>query len=118
MQMDPTRAVDVLTRAGLEVFAGFIVGFDSDDRRAFAWQEAFISALPVPRAMVGLLTALPGTQLWRRLEREGRFRADFSGDQFDRTNFETSMPEAGCWPTTGTCSQRCSRRTASSAGAS
>ena len=94
LRMDPARAVEVLTRAGLEVFAGFIVGFDGDDRRAFARQEAFISALPVPRAMVGLLTAPPGTQLWRRLEREGRLRADCSGDQFDRTNFETTMPEA------------------------
>jgi len=94
LRMDPARAVEVLTRAGLEVFAGFIVGFDGDDQRAFARQQAFISALPVPRAMVGLLTALPGTQLWRRLEREGRLRADPTGDQFDRTNFETTMPEA------------------------
>src|SRR5512142_745316 len=94
VRMDPARAVETLTRAGLEVFAGFIVGFDGDDRGAFARQEAFIAALPLPRAMVGLLTALPGTQLWRRLEREGRLRADASGDPFDRTNFETTMPEA------------------------
>ncbi|HVO17735.1 MAG TPA: DUF4070 domain-containing protein [Anaeromyxobacter sp.] len=94
LRMDPARAVELLTRAGLEVFAGFIVGFDGDDGQAFARQEAFISALPVPRAMVGLLTALPGTQLWRRLEREGRLRADPTGDQFDRTNFQTTMPEA------------------------
>ena len=94
LRMDPARAVEVLTRAGLEVFAGFIVGFDGDDRRSFARQQAFISALPIPRAMVGLLSALPGTQLWRRLEREGRLRADPTGDQFDRTNFQTTMPEA------------------------
>jgi len=43
--------------------------------------------------MVGVLTALPGTQLWRRLEREGRLRGTTAGDQFDRTNFETTMPE-------------------------
>jgi hypothetical protein len=92
--MDPGLAVERLTRAGLEVFAGFIVGFDGDDQAAVARQQAFISASPIPRAMVGLLTALPGTQLWRRLEREGRLRADASGDQFDRTNFETTMPEA------------------------
>ncbi len=94
LRVDPARAVEILTRAGLEVLAGFIVGFDGDDPRAFARQRAFISALPVPRAMVGLLTALPGTQLWRRLEREGRLRTDATGDQFDRTNFETTMPEA------------------------
>jgi len=91
--MDPGEAVTALTRAGLEVFAGFIVGFDGDDAGALGRQREFVSRLPIPRAMVGILTALPGTQLWRRLEREGRLRADASGDQFDRTNFETTMPE-------------------------
>jgi radical SAM superfamily enzyme YgiQ (UPF0313 family) len=93
LRMEPGLAVETLTRAGLEVFAGFIVGFDGDDQGALARQEAFISSLPIPRAMIGILTALPGTQLWRRLEREGRLRADATGDQFDRTNFETTMPE-------------------------
>jgi radical SAM superfamily enzyme YgiQ (UPF0313 family) len=93
LRMDPAEAIEKLTRAGLEVFAGFIVGFDGDDDAALERQRAFISALPLPRAMVGVLTALPGTQLWRRLEREGRLRADATGDQFDRTNFETTMPE-------------------------
>jgi radical SAM superfamily enzyme YgiQ (UPF0313 family) len=93
LKMDPARAVAALTTAGLEVFAGFIVGFDGDDAAALERQRAFISRIPVPRAMVGILTALPGTALWRRLEREGRLRAASTGDQFDRTNFETTMPE-------------------------
>ena len=93
LRMDPAEAVRTLSRAGLEVFAGFIVGFDGDDQGALRRQFEFVSALPIPRAMVGMLTALPGTQLWRRLEREGRLRRATSGDQFDRTNFETTMPE-------------------------
>jgi len=93
LRMDPATAIESLTRAGLEVFAGFIVGFDGDDERALERQREFISALPLPRAMIGILTALPGTQLWRRLEREGRLRAEATGDQFDRTNFQTTMPE-------------------------
>ncbi|HET6438969.1 MAG TPA: B12-binding domain-containing radical SAM protein [Anaeromyxobacter sp.] len=93
LRMDPAEAVRRLSRAGLEVFAGFIVGFDGDDAGALLRQRQFISSLPIPRAMVGILSALPGTQLWRRLEREGRLRAAASGDQFDRTNFETTMPE-------------------------
>jgi radical SAM superfamily enzyme YgiQ (UPF0313 family) len=93
LRMDPALAIESLTRAGLEVFAGFIVGFDGDDRGALERQRAFISGLPLPRAMIGILTALPGTQLWRRLEREGRLRASATGDQFDRTNFDTTMPE-------------------------
>ena len=88
---DPAEEVEALTRAGLEVYAGFIVGFDGDDAAAVARQREFVSRLPIPRAMVGILTALPGTQLWRRLEREGRLRGRATGDQFDRTNFETTM---------------------------
>jgi len=41
----------------------------------------------------GLLTALPGTALWRRLEHEGRLGALSSGDQFGRPNFEPKMDE-------------------------
>jgi radical SAM superfamily enzyme YgiQ (UPF0313 family) len=93
LRMDPGEAVRTLSRAGFEVFAGFIVGFDGDDAAALERQREFVSSLPIPRAMVGILLALPGTQLWRRLEREGRLRRQTSGDQFDRTNFETTMPE-------------------------
>ncbi len=93
LRMDPAEAIWSLSRAGLEVYAGFIVGFDGDDAGALERQRAFVASVPIPRAMVGILSALPGTQLWRRLEREGRLRAAPSGDQFDRTNFETTMPE-------------------------
>ncbi len=90
---DPAAAVETLTRAGLEVFAGFIVGFDGDDAAAIARQREFVSRLPIPRAMVGILSALPGTALFRRLEKEGRLRGRASGDQFDRTNFAPTMGE-------------------------
>lgn len=92
--LDLATSVQKLTRAGLEVMAGFIVGFDEDDEDTFERQRAFIQESPIPLAMVGILTALPQTQLWRRLEKEGRLLADYSGDQFGRTNFETRMPES------------------------
>jgi len=93
LRMPQERAVEELTRAGLEVYAGFIVGFDADGPDIFDRQLAFISGLPIARAMVGLMMALPGTQLWRRLEREGRLRGAPSGDQFDRPNFAPTMDE-------------------------
>lgn len=93
LRLDAAEAVRTLTRAGLEVFAGFIVGLDGDDEEIFDRQAELISSLPIPRAMVGMLTALPGTALWRRLEREGRLRAEASGDQFDRPNFVPEMGE-------------------------
>jgi radical SAM superfamily enzyme YgiQ (UPF0313 family) len=93
LRTDPAEGVRTLARAGLEVFAGFIVGFDHDGEDIFDRQLEFISSLPIPRAMVGILSALPGTQLWRRLEKEGRLREAPTGDQFDRPNFETAMAE-------------------------
>jgi radical SAM superfamily enzyme YgiQ (UPF0313 family) len=94
LRLDPAEAVHLLTRAGLEVFAGFIVGFDGDGPEIFEQQARFISSLPIPRAMVGLLTALPGTALWRRLDREHRLRGASGGDQFDRPNFAPAMGDA------------------------
>ena len=91
------QAVLKLTRAGLEVMGGFIVGFDADGPGAFDAQRDFLADSPIPMAMVGLLTALPGTQLWRRLEREGRLRAardEVSGEQMERPNFVPAMDEA------------------------
>ncbi|MBI5067315.1 MAG: B12-binding domain-containing radical SAM protein [Deltaproteobacteria bacterium] len=95
LRMPQERAVDLLTRAGLEVFAGFIVGFDTDGPDIFDKQLDFISNLPIPRAMVGLLTALPGTRLWRRLDAQGRLRRDApaTGDASDRPNYEPVMDE-------------------------
>ena len=57
---------------GMEVMAGFIVGFDNDPDDIFERQIEFIRASAIPMAMVGMLNALPDTQLWKRLEREGR----------------------------------------------
>ena len=56
----------------MEVMAGFIVGFDNDPEDIFERQIEFIRESAIPLAMVGMLNALPDTQLWRRLEREGR----------------------------------------------
>ena len=82
-----------LTHAGLEVYAGFIVGFDTDGEQIFETQRAFIDSLPIAAAMIGLLTALPNTALWRRLEKEGRLRSDATGDQFGRPNFDPVLDE-------------------------
>jgi radical SAM superfamily enzyme YgiQ (UPF0313 family) len=68
---------------GIEVMAGFIVGFDSDPDDVFDRQVEFIQESGIPIAMVGLLQALPGTQLYRRLEREGRLVSDANGNNID-----------------------------------
>lgn len=93
MRLDLGDAVRTITATGIEVMGGFIVGFDHDDPSVFDVQREFISAMPIPLAMVGILCALPNTALWRRLEREGRLRVEVSGDQFDRPNFVPRMAE-------------------------
>lgn len=77
---------------GMEVMAGFIVGFDNDPEDIFELQMKFIHDSGIPLAMVGLLAALPDTQLWRRLEKEGRLRDVSTGNNTDCTiNFIPKM---------------------------
>jgi radical SAM superfamily enzyme YgiQ (UPF0313 family) len=93
LRVDISDAVDRITRAGIEVMGGFIVGFDTDGEEVFAMQREFLASQPIPLAMVGMLTALPGTALWRRLQGEGRLRDAGKGDQFSRPNFVPVMEE-------------------------
>ena len=72
MRRDLVDSVRKIQRFGMEVMAGFIVGFDNDPNDIFERQIEFIRESAIPIAMVGLLAAIPATQLWRRLEREGR----------------------------------------------
>lgn len=80
---------------GMEVMAGFIVGFDNDPDDIFERQIDFIRESAIPLAMVGLLSALPDTQLWRRLEKEGRLLGESSGDNTNcLLNFVPKMDAA------------------------
>jgi radical SAM superfamily enzyme YgiQ (UPF0313 family) len=89
---DLADAVRTLQRAGLEVMGGFIVGFDADPPDIFARQFEFIQRTGVVTAMVGLLTALPQTALYRRLAREGRLLAETCGNNTDAAvNFVTRL---------------------------
>ncbi len=93
LAVDLHAAVEKLVRGGLDVSAGFIVGFDSDDADAIERSRKWIRASYIPQAMVGILGALPGTQLERRLAKEGRLIERSTGETFGRTNFRTRMDE-------------------------
>jgi Domain of unknown function (DUF4070) len=70
----------------------FIVGFDNDPVDIFQRQIDFIRKSAIPLAMVGLLNALPETQLWKRLDREGRLLGEASGNNTVCTfNLKTRM---------------------------
>jgi hypothetical protein len=82
------------------VTAGFIIGFDSERQSVADAMVQFVEDCAIPLAMVGLLYALPNTQLTRRLAKEGRLyeghdvmRPDRSGDQcLLGINFEPKRP--------------------------
>ncbi|HEY2446692.1 MAG TPA: radical SAM protein [Rhizomicrobium sp.] len=59
---------------GIEVLAGFIIGFDHDTPDCFEQQYRFITDAGIQSAMIGLLTAMPKTPLYERLKRESRLR--------------------------------------------
>lgn len=80
---DLVSSVRKLQRMGLQVMGGFIVGFDSDDETIFERMIEFIQQSGIVTAMVGLLQAPIGTQLYQRMLREGRIRAIYSGDNVD-----------------------------------
>jgi radical SAM superfamily enzyme YgiQ (UPF0313 family) len=90
---DLLASVRKIQSYGMQVMGGFIIGFDSDKPGVFRRQMAFIQRAGIPAAMVGLLTALPGTDLWKRLHAEGRIVDQSTGDNTDGTlNFVPRLP--------------------------
>jgi radical SAM superfamily enzyme YgiQ (UPF0313 family) len=72
------ESVHRLNAHGMVVTAGFILGFDGETPGAGDAIVECVEAAGISMAMVGLLTALPNTQLTRRLAREGRLADDYS----------------------------------------
>ena len=92
-------SVHKIYRAGMFVTAGFIVGFDSEVVSMADAMADFIEEAAIPVCMVGLLYALPNTQLTRRLEAAGRLHPGHdvatpeTGDQcIASLNFDTLRP--------------------------
>jgi radical SAM superfamily enzyme YgiQ (UPF0313 family) len=89
---DLVANVKRIQRAGLQVQAGFIVGFDNDQPSIFQRQIDFIQQCGIATAMVGLLQAPPGTKLYERMKQEGRLVEEMSGDNVDgSTNIIPTM---------------------------
>jgi radical SAM superfamily enzyme YgiQ (UPF0313 family) len=93
LKTDMENSIRTIQRHGMEVMAGFIVGFDNDKEDIFDRQIAFIQQNAIPKAMIGFLNALPGTRLYHRLMMEGRILKASIGNNTHKmtTNFKTSM---------------------------
>jgi radical SAM superfamily enzyme YgiQ (UPF0313 family) len=81
-------SVNQIQSQGMEVTAGFIVGFDSDTPEIFQRQIDFIQESGIITAMVGMLNAPNNTRLFQRLSEEGRIVDNFSGNN---TNYSMNF---------------------------
>ena len=80
---DMIACVKKIQRFGMQVQAGFILGFDSDKPSVFDNLIHFIQKSGVVTAMVGLLNAPRGTKLYSRLMNENRLSVEATGDNTD-----------------------------------
>lgn len=93
---DLVESVKRIQRAGMQVQGGFIVGFDHDTPSIFQQQIDFIQKSGIVTAMVGMLQAPQGTQLYERMKQEGRLMKEMTGDNTDgSTNI---IPKMGIVP--------------------
>jgi radical SAM superfamily enzyme YgiQ (UPF0313 family) len=90
------ESLAAINRNGLGIIGSFMIGFDNERKGADYRISHFVEQLDIPVVMVNMLVALPGTNLWNRLERENRLLEesiigqDVSGD---RMNFVPVRPE-------------------------
>jgi hypothetical protein len=71
--LTPMRvAIDAIVGRGIGIHAGIILGFDHDEAKTFDEMSDFLQQSPLPEVAIGVLTAPEATDLYRRLEREGR----------------------------------------------
>ena len=91
---DPlSESVQAITRSGLRVMAGFIIGFDGETRGAGQRVAAFVEQTAIPTAMFSMLQALPDTALWHRLDKEGRLLGQGADiNQVTLMNFVPTRP--------------------------
>lgn len=90
------ESVEAITASGLRVMAGFIIGFDGEQKGAGQRIVEFVNRTGIPHAMMGMLQALPNTAMWTRLEQEGRLIQDSDAakgvNQTNLLNFEPTRP--------------------------
>jgi radical SAM superfamily enzyme YgiQ (UPF0313 family) len=90
-----SESVDKITRSGLRIMAGFIIGFDGEKPGAGQRIVQFVQKHGIPVAIYSMLQALPGTALWHRLEKEGRLLGTSADiNQTTLMNFVPTRPLA------------------------
>lgn len=86
-------SVEKIIRSGLRVMAGFIIGFDGEEKGAGDRIVRFVEKTTIPIAMFSMLQVLPNTALWHRLEKEGRLiKETGNANQTTLMNFRPTRP--------------------------
>ncbi|WP_299492181.1 B12-binding domain-containing radical SAM protein [Acaryochloris sp. IP29b_bin.137] len=88
-----SEAIDAISKRGLRIMAGFIIGFDGEQPNAGNRIIEFIERTNIPIAMFSMLQALPNTALWHRLDSEQRLvNQDGNINQTTLMNFVPTRP--------------------------
>jgi len=85
-----------IRKAGISPAGFFIFGFDGDDRSTADKLFRFIHDSRISLPSVNLLTPVPGTTLFERLQHEGRMLMDDEAD-FLRQNLRYNSPMYRCY---------------------
>jgi radical SAM superfamily enzyme YgiQ (UPF0313 family) len=85
-----------IRRAGISVAGFFIFGFDGDDHSTVEELFGFIHDSRISLPSVNLLTPVPGTTLFERMQHEGRMLMDDEAD-FLRQNLRYNSPMYRCY---------------------
>jgi radical SAM superfamily enzyme YgiQ (UPF0313 family) len=88
--------IHTINANGLEAVASFIIGFDGEKPGVDTRISQIVEACNLPYVMINIMTALPGTDLWDRLEREGRLKPLPPAAEMMKLglNFVTDRPES------------------------
>ena len=85
------NAVRKIQRKGMQVQGGFILGLDGDDEGVFDAQIQFIQEVGIPMAPIYLLTAVKGTDMYKRLKSENRLLEVVIGGNTMTLNFKPEI---------------------------
>ena len=66
------ESIKIIHDHGIAIIGAFIFGFDSDDKRVFEETVSFIEKNQIELPSLAILTPLPGTRLYEKMEKQGR----------------------------------------------
>jgi radical SAM superfamily enzyme YgiQ (UPF0313 family) len=90
LKHDVAVSIGRIYEHGMFVIPGFVIGFDAEAEGVADGLIQCLEQANLPVGMLSLLYALPGTQLTRRLEKEGRLHAGIGEDR-DRKQGDFSL---------------------------